>query len=346
MHIDLARRAVPAVDVEWLVDVVAWHGLNRLHLHLTDDEAWRLPVPGFPELTERAGWRGHGLAVPSLVGSGAAPYGVVYSVDDIARWHARAEGTGVVLIPEIDLPGHCFAALAALPALVDPHDTSGAVSVQHFVDNVLNPGVPTTWALLEAAFGELADRFPSPWLHLGGDEVPRGAWLGSPLAMKWGADRGATDSHEVGAAFLREVIALVRRTTGRLVGVWQEAAESGALAPDDGYVVGWRSAEGCRRLAAAGYPVVAAPAERYYLDMAASTDWYEPGTSWAGSSSLADVEAFDPAAGWSSAERSNLLGVQACLWTEHVPDRPTMERLLFPRLTAIADAAWPAPSPR
>ena len=77
---------------------------------------------------------------------------------------------------------------------------------------------------------------------------------------------------------------------------------------------------------------MAAPAERYYLDMAASTDWYEPGTSWAGSSSLADVEAFDPAAGWSAGERANLLGVQACLWTEHVPDRPTMERLLFPRL--------------
>jgi hexosaminidase len=341
LHVDLARRAFPAVDVEWLVDVAAWQGLNRLHLHLTDDEAWRVPIPGFPQLAERGGWRGHGLAVPALVGSGAEPYGVVYSADDIARWHARAAGTGVVLVPEIDLPGHCFAALAALPALVDPHDTSGAVSVQHFVDNVLNPGAPATWALLESAFGELADRFPSPWLHLGGDEVPRGAWLGSPLAMKWGADRGATNAHELSAAFMREVVALVRRTTGRLVGVWQEAA--GALAPDDGYVVGWRSAEGCRRLAEAGYPVVAAPAERYYLDMAASADWYEPGTSWTGSSSLADIEAFDLTAGWSAAERARLLGIQACLWTEHVPDRPTMERLLFPRLTAIADAAWPPP---
>jgi len=345
LHIDLARRAFPAADVEWLVDVAAWHGLNRLHLHLTDDEAWRVPIPGFPELAERGGWRGHGLAVPALVGSGAEPYGVVYSADDIARWHARAADSGVVLVPEIDLPGHCFAALAALPALVDPHDTSGAVSVQHFVDNVLNPGVPATWVLLEAAFGELADRFSSPWLHLGGDEVARGAWLGSPLAMTWGADRGATDARELAAVFMREVVALVRRTTGRLVGVWQEAAESGALGRDDGYVVGWRSAEGSRRLAAAGYAVVAAPAERYYLDMAASTDWDEPGTSWAGSSSLADIEAFDPTAGWSAGERANLLGVQACLWGEHVPDRPTMERLLFPRLTAIADAAWPAPAP-
>ena len=117
LHVDLARRAFPAADVEWLVDVAAWHGLNRLHLHLTDDEAWRVPVPGFPDLAGRGGWRGHGLAVPALVGSGAEPYGVVYSADDIARWHARAEGAGVVLVPEIDLPGHSFAALAALPVL-------------------------------------------------------------------------------------------------------------------------------------------------------------------------------------------------------------------------------------
>ncbi len=231
--------------------------------------------------------------MPPLVGSGAEPYGGAYSWDDVARWHGRAAGTGVVLVPEIDLPGHSFAALAAMPSLVDPDDTSGAVSVQHFVDNVLNPGVEATWPLLESAFGALADHFASPWLHVGGDEVPAGAWLGSPLAQRWAASRGARGSHEIGAAFLREVIALVRRTTGRLVGVWQEGAESGALSPDDGYVIGWRSAESCRRLAAAGHHVVAAPAEAYYLDMAASGEWYEPGTSWAGHTSLADVASFD-----------------------------------------------------
>ena len=142
-------------------------------------------------------------------------------------------------------------------------------------------------------------------------------------------------------AFLREVVALVRRTTGRQVGVWEEGA--GALAPGDGYAVGWTSAEACRRLAAAGHDVVAAPAGATYLDMAASADWYEPGAGWAGHTSVAAAGSFDPTAGWTDAERGHLLGVQACVWTEHVHDRPTLERLLFPRLTAIADAAWPAP---
>ncbi len=129
-------------------------------------------------------------------------------------------------------------------------------------------------------------------------------------------------------------------STGRQVGVWQEAAEAGALHPDDGYVVGWKSAADCRRLAAAGFDVVASPAEVYYLDMAADTDWHAPGMSWAGHSTLADVEAFDVTAGWSASERANLLGIQACLWTEHARDRPALEHLMFPRLAAIAGSAW------
>jgi len=136
------------------------------------------------------------------------------------------------------------------------------------------------------------------------------------------------------------IVRLVRATTGRQVGVWQEAAEGGALAPGDGYVIGWKSAADCRRLAAAGHDVVAAPAERYYLDMAASADWDAPGTAWAGHSSLADVEAFEVDRDWTASERAHLLGIQACAWTEHAPDRPSLERLLFPRLDAIAAASW------
>ena len=247
---------------------------------------------------------------------------------------------GIELVPEIDLPGHCFAALAAVPDLRDPADTSGAVSVQHFVDNVLVPGLPSTAPFLEAVIGELADLFPGPWLHLGGDEVPAGAWAGSPAAQRYARERGLTGTDAVAAAFVGDVISLVRTATGRQVGVWQEAAECGALQPDDGYVVGWKSSADCRRLAAAGYQVVAAPAEVYYLDMAGDDEWRSPGASWAGSTSVADIEAYDVTGGWTAAERANLLGIQACLWTEHVHDHATLAHLLHPRLDAIAASAW------
>ena len=293
MHLDLARQFFPAEDVDWLIDVAAWRGLNRVHLHLTDDEAWRVPIPAYPALTDVGAWRGHGLAIPPLLGSGPAPFGGSYTRAQIAGWVARAAAAGIELVPEVDLPGHCFAALAAVPALRDPCDRSSAVSVQSFVGNVLNPGVAATWPFLEAVVGELADLFPGPWLHVGGDEVPDGAWSGSPAATRWAAERGVVGLAAVGAAFMAEIVRLVRTTTGRQVGVWQEAAERGALAPGDGYVIGWKSAADCRAWPPPGTHVVAAPAERYYLDMAASPDWDAPGTGWAGHSSLADVEAFD-----------------------------------------------------
>jgi hexosaminidase len=344
LHLDLARQYLPAVDVEWLLDVAAWRRLNRVHLHLTDDEAWRVPISTYPALTEVGAWRGRGLAVPPLLGSGAEPYGGAYRAGDVGRWVRRAAELGLELIPEVDLPGHCFAALAAVPELRDPDDTSGAVSVQCFVDNVLVPGLPSTRPFLEAVFGELADLFPGPWVHLGGDEVPAGAWAGSPAAQRYATERGLEGSDAIASAFMADVVGLVKAVTGRRVGVWQEAAESGALHPDDGYVVGWKSGADCRRLAASGYHVVAAPAEVYYLDMAADSEWGSPGASWAGSSSVADIEAYDVTAGWSDTERANVLGIQACLWTEHVHDHATLQSLLIPRLDAIAASAWTSES--
>lgn len=341
LHVDLARQFFPAADVETLIALTASRRCNRLHLHLTDDEAWRLPIPGYPTLTDVGAWRGQGQPIPPLLGSGAAPFGGSYPAPAIARWVRLAASLGVELVPEIDLPGHCFAALAALPSLVDPYNTSASRSVQHFVDNVLNPGLPATWELLEAVFAEVAARFGRRWLHLGGDEVAPGSWSGSPTAQRWANDRGVTgDRASIERRFMTDVIDLARRTTGARVGVWQEAAESGALPPGEGFVIGWKSAGDCRRLAATGHDVVVSPAERYYLDMAVDTDWFAPGTHWAGHSSLADIESFDPTAGWSDEERGRLLGVQACLWTEHAPDWTALRRLLLPRFDAIADTCW------
>lgn len=339
LHVDLARQFVPAADVDDLIERAAWLRLDRLHLHLTDDEAWRLEIPTLPPLTKVGAWRGDGLPIPALLGSGAEAYGGWYDAATVGRWVGRAGELGVELIPEIDLPGHSFAALAALPMLRDSDDTSAATSVQHFVDNVIVPGVGTTRPFLDAVLGHVADVFPSPWIHVGGDEVADRAWSGSPAAQRYAAQRGVEGSEAIGAELMRDVIALVR-SHGRRVGVWQEAADAGALHPGDGYVVAWKSAADARRLAAAGHDVVAAPAPEYYLDIAVSDDWSAPGTSWAGTSPLEVAAGLDVTAGWSDDERAGLLGAQMCLWTEHAPDRPAREALIEPRLTVIADSWW------
>ncbi len=341
LHTDLARQFFPSDDVLHLIDVAAWHGLNRLHLHLTDDEGWRVPVSGYPALTDIGGFRGPGRPIPPLLGSGGEAYGGSYTPEQIGTWVRRGAELGVELVPEIDLPAHSFAACRSVPGLRDAGHESSAASVQHFTDNVLDPGAPGTWPFLEAVFGSVADLFPAPWIHVGGDEVPPGAWSESAAARSWAAERAVTGTEGIAAAFMADIVNLARTATGgRRVGVWQEAAACGALVPGEDYVVAWRSAADARRLAADGHAVVASPAEVLYLDMAASNDWFEPGASWAGATDEAAIDAFDPTAGWTDAELVNLFGLQAALWTEHVPDRPTLERMLHPRLAAIARLAW------
>jgi hexosaminidase len=340
LHVDLARQYFPAPDVERLVDLAVWRKLDRLHLHLTDDEAWRVPVAGYPELTDIGAWRGHGLPIPPLLGSPARATGGSYTADDIRVWVERGRDLGVVIVPEVDLPGHCHAALTAVPSLRDPADTTGARSVQDFVDNALYPGLSTTMPFIEAVFESLAALFDSPWLHIGGDEVAPGAWARSPVVADYAMARRLTGTNAIEAAFMSDVVAVIRNSTGRKVGGWQEVAEHGGVQPVDGYVVAWKSADDARLLADAGYDVVVSAPDAYYLDMALDAEWTSPGASWAGTVGLDDVCTFEPGAGWPVESRRRLLGVQACVWTEHIHSTATFDELVFPRLDAIAERAW------
>lgn len=339
VHLDLARRWFEPEVVERLIDLAAWRKLSHVHLHLTDDEAWRLPVDGYPTLGHVGGTRGHGLPIPPVCGSGPAPYGRAYTADEIGRWVQRGDELGVVLVPEVDVPAHCGAALAAVPSLRDPDDTSQAVSAQAYVDNVLVPGHPETEPFLRAVFASVAELFPSsPVIHIGGDEVPHGAWQGSPIAQRQAERRGLGSVAELEAEFHHDLVAMITTTTGRDVAMWEEAAFRGVDVT--GYAVGWTSPEAGRRLAAAGHRVVVAPGQAYYLDMAPDRAWESPGNAWAGTVTLDDTCAFDPVAGWPPELADRIHGVQACIWGEHVSSLEVLDRLAFPRLDAVAERAW------
>jgi hexosaminidase len=341
LHIDLARQWFEPDVVAGLIDVAAWRKLSHLHLHLSDDEGWRLPVDSIPELGAIAAVRGHERALPPMLGGGPEPVGRVYTRDEIATWVARADALGVVLVPEIDMPAHVHAVLTARPDLRDPDDTSRARSVQHFTDNVLVPGHAVTIEFVERVVDALAELFPSsPWIHIGGDEVPHDAWRGSSIVERLKREQGLATVSDVEAAFHRRLVRIVRERAARAVGAWEEAACSGGVRPGDGYVVAWRTVAASRRLAAQGYDVVVSPGQAYYLDMAVDDDWWSRGMGWAGSTSFEDVCEFDPAVGWTEGEVDHLLGVQACLWTECVHSERILAEFLFPRLDAVAERGW------
>ena len=332
MLLDVARQAFSPEELLRVLDCLAWHKLNRFHLHLTDDEGWRLDIPGYPPLAERGGWRGHGLPIPPLLGSPAQRYGIVYSRATLAHLARRAEELAITLVPEIEMPGHCYAMLQALPELRDPADAG-------IHRNVLNPALVQTYEVLEAILDEVARLFSSPWIHIGADEVPTDAWLCSPRAKKLMQDHGWKDNYRLQSYFLRRVQEIIRRL-GRRTGAWEDAAFTGGVDPRESYLVAWRTSAGGRALAERGYDVVLSPGEAYYLDMAQSGDWWDPGMDWAGPVSAKRCYIYDPGSDWPDELKPRLLGVQACLWSEHLHDRRLLDYMTVPRLSAVAESAW------
>ncbi len=341
-HLDVSRRFYSVAEVSKFLAILAWNKLNRFHWHLSDDEAWRVEIDAYPQLTDIAAWRGYGLPMPPLLGSGPEKSGGFYSKADVAEIVALAGRFGIEVIPEIDVPGHCYAMLEALPQLKDPGENGFSFSIQSFPNNCLNPAVAGVYTAIETIFGEMADMFPSRWFHVGADEVPKDAWHSSPLANKMRTELGVSGANELQAHFLKRVQAFLT-SKGKITGAWEEAAHGGGIDKAQCYLVGWVNVEGSQKLAAEGYEVVVAPGQTFYMDMANGPDWHEPGAGWAGWSSPEKAYTFDPIAGWSEAEKAKFLGVQGCIWSEPMTERAVFDRLVFPRISAIAETGWTRP---
>ena len=366
-HLDVARQFYSTAEVKRFLQLMAWSKLNRFHWHLSDDEAWRIEIDAFPALTEIGGWRGHGLKIPPLLGSGPGPQGGYYSKAAVREIVALGEQLGIVVLPEIDVPGHSFALLQSLPELRDPAETAGYASVQGFPDNCLNPAIEASYTVLGKIFDELVELFPAKVIHIGADEVPLGAWSGSPLALaklrEVAGDttaaahagrsgvltntHGADDIEGSGTAILQSIflerVQKMLADRGCLTGGWEEVAHGDVVDKEKVYLVGWRSVEVNAALAGRGYDVVVSPGQAYYLDMAQAVEFAEPGAGWAGWSSVERTYKFDPVAGWTAEQRQHFRGVQACIWSEPMADREIFDRLVFPRLSAIAETGWTLP---
>ena len=363
-HLDVARQFYSSGEISQFLNVLAWNKMNRFHWHLSDDEAWRVEIDAYPQLTSIAAWRGHGLPIPPLLGSGPTKFGGYYTKIVIRELVAQASSYGITVIPEIDIPGHCFCVMQALPQLRDPAETGSYSSVQVFPNNCLNPALPETYTFLDTVFDELIELFPAKIIHIGADEVPLAAWSGSPLALAklrelsgdeladahaklngvtsnlHGADRiEGTGTAILQAEFLRHIQALLA-SRGCVTGGWEEASHGHAIEKEKCYLVGWRDVAASGQLADEGYDIVVSPGQHYYLDMAQGQEWSEPGAWWAGHSSPQSTYNFNPIENWTPTQRKHFLGIQACIWSESMTDRAVFDRLVFPRLSAIAETAW------
>jgi hexosaminidase len=302
--LDVSRHFFGVDDVLRLLDLAALYKLNVLHLHLTDDQGWRLPIAKWPELTVSG--------AATQVGGGPGGF---YTHADYARIVARATSHAITVVPEIDVPGHVNAALHAYPELgggerPEPFTTWSSPGLS------LDVGSEIALRFLGDVVGELVALTPGDYIHLGGDEVE-------------GMD------HEAYVRFMWDAATVVLRHGKRPV-VWEEAGV--AKLPEGTIVQHWSDAVPARAGAAQGLPLIMSPAPRTYLDQKYD-DSTALGLKWAGNVDVRDAYEWDPA---TVIEEAEVLGVEAALWTETTETRDDVDSMVFPRLPAVAEVGWSA----
>lgn len=335
MHVDVARHFFPRKDLERFVDTMALHKLNTLHLHLTDDQGWRVAIDGWPRLTEIGGTRAESPRKRAREKGDGAPYGGWYSQDGLRKLVAYADARGIQVVPEIDLPGHMQAAIAAYPEL--GHGAPPEVWTRWGISERILNVKPRTIEFLRDVLQQIADLFPAPYIHLGGDEVPTGEWERSTSAQTLLAGLGHTDVRQLQGWFVGQVLPVLRGAGKRAI-LWDEALEFGASA--ETVVMVWRATSHAREAARRGHEVIVCPQSHCYFDHYQGPPAREP-EAIGGDTPLAKVLAFDPGeADWDDAERTHLLGIQGNLWSEYIHDAAHLEYMAWPRGCALAEVAW------
>lgn len=341
MMLDVARHFLPKDGVLRYLDLLAAHKLNVLHLHLTDDQGWRIEITRYPKLTEVGGWRertklGH-RASPLW---DERPHGGFYTQDDIREIVAYAAERHITVVPEIDIPGHSQAAIAAYPELGNS-DVVDTAALKVWDTWGVNPNVlaPTehTLRFYENVLEEVLALFPAPFVHIGGDECPKDQWRASPTAQARIAELGLAGEDELQSWFIRHFDRWLTARGRRLIG-WDEIIEGGLA--EGAAVSSWRGYGGGIAAARAGHDVVMCPEQQVYLDHRQHASMDEP-VPIGFVRTLEDVYRFEPVpAELSGEEAARVLGTQANAWSEVMDSQQRVDYQVFPRLTAFAEVAW------
>ncbi|PGH50144.1 beta-N-acetylhexosaminidase [Streptomyces sp. Ru87] len=351
LMLDVARHFMPKHGVLRYVDLIAAHKLNVLHLHLTDDQGWRIEIERHPRLTEVGAWRertkyGH-VASPLWENK---PHGGWYTKDDLREIVAYAAERHITVVPEIDIPGHSQAAIAAHPELGCTGEQLPVWDTWGINENVLAP-TEATLRFYEEVLEEVLEIFPAPFVHIGGDECPKGQWRTSQAVQARIAELGLRDEDELQSWFIGHFDRWLADRGRRLIG-WDEILEGGR--PDGpagtglsrgAAVASWRGYAGGIAAARAGHDVVMCPQEHVYLDHRQAPGDDEP-MPIGYVRTLEDVYRFEPVPpGLGEEEAARVLGTQANVWTEVMENEQRVDYQVFPRLAAFAEVAWSALPP-
>lgn len=347
LMLDSARHYQSPAFIKRFVDAMAMHKLNVLHWHLTDDQAWRLEIAKYPKLTSVGAWRvPAGAAAKADIDKATGKprrQGGFYTQKQVHEIVTYAALRGITVVPEIEMPGHATAAIAAYPWLAAIANPPREVPADWGVYPHAYNYDEKTFRFLEDVLDEVVAMFPSGYVHVGGDEVEKGQWRDSPAAQARMKALGVTDAAKLQGDFTQRMARYLEARKRRLVG-WDEILEPGL--PPKAVVMSWRGIDGALGAAAKGYDTVLAAHPVLYFDNRQSGASDEPpgrGTVI----TLKDVYAFEPMPPTIAPDkRRHVLGLQGQLWSEHIRTEERMAHMAFPRAAAIAELGWSNPDRR
>lgn len=358
--LDPARHFIHKAALLSFIDALAMHKLNRLQLHLTDDQGWRLELRSFPRLTARAAWR-DGTVIGHLsnepLRDSQIPHGGFYSQADVREIVAYAAARHIVVVPEIEMPGHAGAWLAAYPEFAVFPERAAHLDVRRrwgISPDILAPR-PATLEACRRILDEVCDLFPSPWIHIGGDEAPRDQWRQSQEMQEHIRALGLRNEDELQAWFTTQLSHHLAAKGRRLVG-WDEILDGAALGGQTGQTAlatnaiamawrGWLGQDNQRTAARAGHDTIMASTESTYLDHYQGPPAEEP-LAIGGALSLAHVYAYDPAPSTlPDTVARHIVGAQGQVWGEYLAHSDAVGYMAFPRACALAEVCW-SPSER
>jgi len=361
MHLDVSRHFMPVDLVKRYIDYLAMYKFNTFHWHLTDDQGWRIEIKKYPRLTEVGGWR-NGTIVGAYPGTGndSTRHGGFYTQEQIKEVVRYAAERYINIIPEIELPGHSSAAIAAYPELsCFPNEDTKYPAECDWVGPTNGKQVQQSWGVFEDVFcptdytfnflqdvlDEVMNLFPSKYIHIGGDECPKENWKRSPFCQQLMKEKGLKDArlndsfgqeHELQSYFIQRIEQYINSKGKKIIG-WDEILEGG-LAPN-ATVMSWRGEAGGIAAAKQQHDVIMTPGEPLYLNHSQSKN--EDSVTQGGYNPIEDVYNYEPIPKELTAEEGRyILGAQGNVWSEYIDSKSKLEYSIFPRMAALAEVLW------
>ncbi len=339
MHLDVARHFFEPDFVKRYIDLLARYKINRFHWHLTEDQGWRIEIDAYPRLTEVAAWRDE-----TQIGHGSEPfngdgqrYGGFYTKDEVRDIVAYAEARFVTIVPEIEMPGHATAAIAAYPELSCHGGPVEVAKTWGVFEDIFCP-TEATFEFLETVLAEVVELFPGEYVHIGGDEAPKTQWEESEFVQNLMVQEGLREVEQVQGYFIQRIERFLNAQGKRLIG-WDEILEGG-LAPN-ATVMSWRGTLGGIEASRMGHDVVMTPYSHLYFDYYQSEDRENEPFAIGGFLPLDTVYSYEPIPGpLRERDAERIIGAQANVWTEYMKTTDHVEYMLLPRMLALAEVVW------